>query len=154
MNEERRRRAMHGRRLQLGLITVGIITTVVTMASAAGSRAIVGLVTDKTNSPLPNVLVELKCSRNGKLRTVAATRTNDEGRFRLQFGSPQCKIRISAPGFASRLVSLDKPGKDEAIDLGKIVLDVSCSGPGVVCDEVTPRKATPKVRQPVEPQSA
>jgi len=110
--------------------------------SDAKPRVVVrGVVTDEADNPIPNVLIELTCARKGKAAPLANTKSNSEGHFQLEATvNEACNVKITAPGFSTALVPIRPSGNSSEMDLGKIRLRVSCSGPGVVCDEVTPTK--------------
>jgi hypothetical protein len=117
-----------------------ILATLVVSPINARSNSIRGLVTDESDTALPNVLVELTCTQNGHVSVLANTKTTSDGRFKLDMTAPNaCKIRITAPGFASTLIPIRGSEKRGIVDLGKIRMKITCSGPGVTCDEVTPK---------------
>jgi Carboxypeptidase regulatory-like domain len=113
----------------------------------AKPKIIRGLVTDEANAPLPNALIELNCPKE-KASAQASTKSNADGRFQFEATlHGMCKVKITAPGFSTLLVPIPDSPKRAVTDLGKIRLSVSCSGPGVICDEVTPTEAPPRLDQ-------
>ncbi len=130
----------------------GGVASVVTVVIACGcalaalAKHITGVVTDEADAPIPNAIVELlSVARNGNTNILLRTESDHEGRFKLegQF-SGTLKIKLSARGFVPALVSINN---SDMVDVGKIRMKISCSGPGVVCDEVTPKAQRPSSRK-------
>ena len=109
--------------------------------SEAKTKIVRGLVTDDADAPIPNALIELVCVQGEKKITAASGKSSANGHF--QFKTTLrgiCKIKISAPGFSDLLVSMADSDGRAVINLGKMHVRVNCSGPGVICDEVTPAR--------------
>jgi hypothetical protein len=112
--------------------------------SAAQSRVVRGVVTDEANAPVPSAAVKLSCARTGRAPRVLSTTSKADGGFQFQtrlIGA--CKVSIAAPGFVPILISISSSDKSEPVDLGTLRLRISCEGPGVTCDQVTPAKTKP-----------
>ena len=111
---------------------------------AAQSRVVRGVVTDEANLPVPNTHVELSCARTGHATKIVSTSSRADGGFQLQaMLLGECKASIAAAGFAPVIIPIRGSNKHTPVDLGTIRLRISCTGLGVVCDEVTPAKAKP-----------
>ncbi len=104
-------------------------------------RAITGIVVDPANVPINGAVVELLQVRSGNDdRVVLTANTDVAGVFRLKPPASRykTKVKISAAGFLVTTVSVPKLRGMSKADLGKIRLGVSCSTPGVICDELRP----------------
>jgi hypothetical protein len=108
-------------------------------SSSAKPTVLRGAITDEAASPLPKVVIQLACHVRGKELTLGRTESKADGRFEfeavLQHG---CELKIVAPGFASVTKPIPDSPRPAIIDVGTVRLRVSCSGPGVICDEATP----------------
>jgi len=113
---------------------------------AAQSSFIRGVVTDEASLPVPNTRIELRCARTGHTTKIVSTSTRADGAFQLLTRlRGVCKVNIAAPGFSPVLILIRSSVNHAPVDLGTIRLRISCTGPGVVCDEVAPAKANPLV---------
>jgi Carboxypeptidase regulatory-like domain len=126
-------------------LTFGMISLLAMSVAAypinAKPRPIRGSVSDEAGNAIPAAIVELSCVRDGKSSVLEHAKSDTNGHFQLE-ATPdgRCQLKISAPGFAKTSVRLSTSGNHGTTDVGKIQLRVSCSGPGVICDEVTPKK--------------
>lgn len=121
---------------------VGVLLTVMTVGPCdARPKAVIGSVTDEADAPLPNVLIELECVQSAEKKVHFSTKSDAQGHFRIEATfRGGCNARISAPGFSAVIIPVPKSRETDVRDLGKVRLRVSCSGPGVICDEVTPNR--------------
>jgi len=127
--------------LKILCLAIGALLTASLASSEPRPKLVRGLVTDEADHPLPNVLIEWSCVGKEKPGPLETAKSGADGRFRLEARlEAGCKVKITSPGFSTRLVPIPDSAKRSPIDLGKISLRVSCSGPGVVCDEITPSK--------------
>ena len=119
-------------------IAVAALLTLLPSSTCEGrSKMIRGIVTDESATPIPNAFIELSCPQKGK---GVSTKSGIDGHFQFEailYGA--CKTKIAAPGFSIRVIPISSSDKRAVMDLGKIQLRVSCSGPDVICDEVTPK---------------
>jgi len=128
----------------LTLAAIILIAGFATSPSAAKSRLVRGVVTDEANLPVPNAPIQLSCARTGHVTKVVSTLSRADGGFQFQITlRGVCKVSIDAPGFAPILISISGSDKRKTVDLGPIRLRISCAGPGVTCDQVTPANAKP-----------
>ena len=129
--------------LALAISLLGGVRT--TGAFDMNRKAIHGVIADQTDSPIPNALVNLSCVHRVHGNTETKTKTGTDGRFRLDSTLPgECRVNIFAPGFLSVVIRVKASGNKAGVDLGKVRLRISCSGPGVICDEVTSKAEPPK----------
>lgn len=117
-----------------GILAMGSIA-----AWGGESYRISGRVQDSATAPVSNAAVQLvKSAQHGREKIVTETRTHKDGRFEIgTAGHTKVALRVLAPGFNEKFVLLGAEGVRKDIDVGTIWLAVSCSGPGVVCDDVT-----------------
>jgi hypothetical protein len=113
------------------------------IASTAGMEPtiVTGMITDEANGAIPAAVVEMTCIEKGQPEVRTETKSGEDGRWEIGADiKGRCRLKISAVGFAPVLLGISSPTDRPKIDVGKTRLKVSCSGPGVVCDEVTPGK--------------
>lgn len=105
-------------------------------------RAVRGAITDEADNALPNALVETRCKGQSKTQVVSSGKTDERGAFVLRWDDAKaCTVRVELAGFRPVELALRSAGATGALDIGTLRLKVGCSGPGVVCDSVTPSKA-------------
>ena len=123
-------------------IAIGLLLTPLGVVTCQVRPTMIrGVVTDESVTPISNAFIELSCPSRTKVIRPVATNSGTDGHFQLEaILRGACKAKITAPGFAIRVIPVSGSGKDGVIDLGKIQLSVSldCSVPDVMCDEVTP----------------
>jgi hypothetical protein len=118
-----------------------MLFAVATDARESQPTVVRGVVIDKSAAPIPNADVEIVCSRNKASIRRANTKSGPDGHFQLSLVfMGVCKVKVVASGFAACYIQPSKAHKSGELNLGRISLDVSCSGPSVICDGVTPTK--------------
>lgn len=124
------------------LVALGIVALLSALpatSSSAKLKVLRGVVTDEAESPVPNVVIQLACHVRGKELTLGRALSNADGRFELKVVlQHECELKVTAPGFAPMVRALPDNPRLAIIDVGAVRLRVSCSGPGVICDESTP----------------
>ena len=123
-------------------LVFGILVTVaLSLRAAPPKQSVRGSVTDEAANPLPKALVEIRCKSKGEVRVAAKTTTEEGGRFVVEWdGSGTCALRIELAGFRPAELPVSSGGSGGSLDVGTVRLKIGCSGPGVICDSVTPKK--------------
>jgi hypothetical protein len=126
----------------------GLAIALSASASDAKPTTVTAIITDEADSPIQDAVVGLTCT--GKRKTSASVTAKSAANGRLEFAaalSGVCNLNVAAPGFTPTLVGFDTSHHGPVMDLGKVRLKISCSGPGVICDQVTPKTRTSETKR-------
>jgi hypothetical protein len=96
---------------------------------------------DSAIAPVQKAEIQLlKELEHGGKGIVTRTRSDEEGNFQVKTTErARLVVQVSAPGFETKLAPVRAEVVRGDIDLGIVLLVVSCSGPGANCDDVAPR---------------
>ena len=114
----------------------------VKFALAAQARvSFVGIVSDETRRAIPRVHIQVLDGSETRTQELLATvDASMDGSFTIDgVRCTDCYLRITAAGFAARTVKMSRHSRQATIDLGNIELKLSCTGPGVYCDDYLTR---------------
>ena len=133
------RTSPHGR-YRFGFSLIYLV--LVNFALVAQPRvSFVGIVTDETKHAIPGVHIQVLDGSETRTRKVLMTVDSGmNGSFEIDgVLCTDCYFRLTASGFAARTVKISRHRRQATIDLGKIELKLSCTGPGVYCDDYLTR---------------
>lgn len=111
--------------------------SVVSCVDMSPGRDVTGMVLDGAQAGLANVAVQL--FKKGATTACASLKTKREGNFRMtSVGPGKYELRVKASGFAERKIhlSIDLTPDGQAVDIGQVVLRISCDEPGVFCHDI------------------
>jgi hypothetical protein len=130
---------MYLARLLMLLAVLPLLTK--TASGAEASLIVTGIVVDPAGGPFPNgakvelVLVDDK----GRETIVSSIMTDSDGAFQLA-GSHRGVYRVKFTHGKKKVVviALGKRALGSKVDVGVIKIEISCSDPGIICDEIKP----------------
>jgi len=98
---------------------------------------VIGILVDPANMPFPDATIELILAHAGDSKAISSTKPDEEGRFHVEaaWQSGTYQLKILPRGLHPMVLGVSVQRLSKRIDLGKIMVKVSCTDPGVICDD-------------------